>query len=81
MSSVLEGEEKDYKELALLIIKVKILIVINPVKHVMIHMLKIINCDEEHQRGYNSWRYIACSLTGRINIVQMPNICKSMSVT
>ena len=44
-------------------------------------MLKIIKCDEENPRGYNNRRHIACSLTGRINIVQMPNICNSMSVT
>ena len=47
----------------------------------MIHMLKIIKCDEELKRGYNNRRHIACLLTGRINIVQMPNICKFVSIT
>lgn len=44
----------------------------------MICMLKITKCGERHQKGYNNRRGITCSLTGRINIVKMSNVPKSI---
>lgn len=44
----------------------------------MICMLKITKCGERHQRGYNNRRGITCSLTGRMSIVKMSNVPKSI---